>query len=44
VRVLFDTNIILDVLLARAPHVGPTTALLDRVAAKSLDASSVPQR
>jgi len=37
VRVLFDTNVILDVLLARAPHVGPATALLDRVAAKELD-------
>ena len=36
-RVLFDTNVILDVLLARAPHVSPATALLDRVAAKSLD-------
>lgn len=34
---LFDTNIILDVLLARAPHVGAATALLDRVAAKTLD-------
>jgi predicted nucleic acid-binding protein len=37
VRVLFDTNVILDVLLARVPHVGPATALLDRVAAKALD-------
>jgi predicted nucleic acid-binding protein len=37
VRVLFDTNVILDVLLARVPHVGPATALLDRVAAKSVD-------
>ena len=36
-RVLFDTNVILDVLLARAPHVAPTTALLDRVATKTLD-------
>ncbi len=36
-RVLFDTNVILDVLLARAPHVGPATVLLDRVAAKDLD-------
>lgn len=36
-RVLFDTNVILDVLLARAPHADPATALLDRVAAKSLD-------
>jgi predicted nucleic acid-binding protein len=37
VRVLFDTNVILDVLLARAPHVGPATALLDRVAVRHLD-------
>jgi predicted nucleic acid-binding protein len=37
VRVLFDTNVILDVLLARAPHLGPATALLDRVAAKTVD-------
>jgi len=37
VRVLFDTNVILDVLLARAPHVAPATALLDRVATKTLD-------
>jgi predicted nucleic acid-binding protein len=37
VRVLFDTNVILDVLLARAPHVAPATALLDRVAARTLD-------
>ncbi len=36
-RVLFDTNVILDVLLARAPHVGPATVLLDRVAAKHVD-------
>ncbi|MBA3260765.1 MAG: PIN domain-containing protein [Gemmatimonadales bacterium] len=36
-RVLFDTNVILDVLLARAPHVGPATALLDKVAANELD-------
>lgn len=36
-RVLFDTNVILDVLLARAPHVAPATALLDRVATKTLD-------
>jgi predicted nucleic acid-binding protein len=34
--VLLDTNVILDVLLARRPHVGPATALLDRVAAKDL--------
>jgi predicted nucleic acid-binding protein len=37
VRALFDTNVILDVLLARAPHAAPATALLDRVAAKQLD-------
>jgi predicted nucleic acid-binding protein len=37
VRALFDTNVILDVLLARPPHVAPATALLDRVAAKTLD-------
>lgn len=36
-RVLFDTNVILDVLLARAPHVAPATALLDRVATQILD-------
>ncbi|MGH7717787.1 MAG: PIN domain-containing protein [Gemmatimonadaceae bacterium] len=36
-RVLFDTNVILDVLLVRAPHVGPATALLDRVATKEID-------
>ena len=36
-RVLFDTNVILDVLLARPPHVGPATALLDQVAAKGID-------
>jgi predicted nucleic acid-binding protein len=35
--VLFDTNVILDVLLARAPHVGPATALLDHVAGRTLD-------
>jgi predicted nucleic acid-binding protein len=35
--VLFDTNVVLDVLLARAPHVGHATMLLDRVAGKSLD-------
>ncbi len=36
-RVLFDTNVVLDVLFARAPHAGPATALLDRVAARELD-------
>jgi predicted nucleic acid-binding protein len=37
VRVLFDTNVVLDVLLARAPHVGPATALMDRVAAGAIE-------
>ena len=36
-RVLFDTNVVLDVLLARAPHVRPATTLLDHVAARKLD-------
>ena len=36
-RVLFDTNVVLDVLLAREPHVAPATALLDRVAAGAID-------
>ena len=36
-RVLFDTNVVLDVLLARRPHIAPATALLDRVAARTLD-------
>ena len=36
-RVLFDTNVVLDVLLARAPHVGPATTLLDHVAARTVD-------
>lgn len=36
-RVLFDTNVILDVLLARAPHAAPATTLLDLVARKELD-------
>ena len=36
-RVLFDTNVVLDVLLARAPHIGPPTALLDQVAANDLE-------
>lgn len=36
-RVLFDTNVVLDVLLARAPHAVPATALLDHVAAQELD-------
>jgi predicted nucleic acid-binding protein len=38
VRILFDTNIVLDVLLARAPHAQPATELLDHVARKELDA------
>jgi predicted nucleic acid-binding protein len=38
-RVLFDTNVILDVLLAREPHATPATALLDYVARKELDAT-----
>ena len=37
-RVLFDTNVILDVLLARAPHAAPAIELLDHVARKELDA------
>ena len=36
-RVLFDTNVILDVLLARAPHAAPATTLLDLVSRKELD-------
>ncbi len=36
-RVLFDTNVVLDVLFARMPHAGTATALLDSVAAKHLD-------
>lgn len=35
-RVLFDTNVVLDVLLARAPHAEASTALLDCVARKDL--------
>ena len=37
-RVLFDTNVILDVLLSRAPHAEPAIELLDHVARKELDA------
>jgi predicted nucleic acid-binding protein len=37
-RVLFDTNVILDVLWARAPHAEPAVVLLDHVARKDLDA------
>ena len=36
-RVLFDTNVILDVLWARAPHGEPATQLVDLVARKELD-------
>ena len=36
-RVLFDTNVILDVLLARHPHLASAATLLDAVAARRLD-------
>ena len=36
-RVLFDTNVVLDVLLARAPHAAAATTLFDYVARKDLD-------
>ena len=36
-RVLLDTNVVLDVLLARQPHAQPAIELLDLVAAKRLD-------
>lgn len=36
-RVLFDTNVVLDVLWARAPHAAAATALIDHVARKELD-------
>ena len=36
-RVLFDTNVVLDVLLARAPHARAATALFHHVAAKDID-------
>ena len=36
-RVLFDTNVVLDVLLARPPHAAPATELFDFVARKELD-------
>ena len=36
-RVLFDTNVVLDVLLARAPHAAAATTLFDYVARKGLD-------
>jgi len=37
-RILFDTNVILDALLTRAPHHLPAVALMDIVARKELDA------
>lgn len=37
-RILFDTNVILDALLTRGPHDVPAVALLDIVARKELDA------
>jgi predicted nucleic acid-binding protein len=37
VRVLFDTNVVLDVLLARPPHAAPSIELFDRVARRELD-------
>jgi predicted nucleic acid-binding protein len=37
-RILFDTNVILDALLTRAPHRLPAVALMDIVARKELDA------
>jgi predicted nucleic acid-binding protein len=36
-RVLFDTNVVLDVLLARPPHAAPAIDLFDRVARRELD-------
>ncbi len=36
-RVLFDTNVVLDVLLARAPHAAPSASLFDYVARKELE-------
>ena len=36
-RLLVDTNVILDVLLARSPLVGAAAAILDLVADKTLD-------
>jgi predicted nucleic acid-binding protein len=38
VRILFDTNVVLDVLLARVPHATPAIDLLDLVARKELEA------
>jgi predicted nucleic acid-binding protein len=36
-RVLFDTNVVLDVLLTRAPHAEAATQLMDLVARRRLD-------
>ena len=36
-RVLFDTNVVLDVLLARQPHAIPAAGLFDYVARRELD-------
>lgn len=36
-RVLFDTNVVLDVLLSRPPHAASATTLFDYVARKDLD-------
>lgn len=36
-RVLFDTNVVLDVLLARRPHVPVAAQLFERVADKRID-------
>lgn len=36
-RVLFDTNVVLDVLLARRPHVAAAARLFERVATKRVD-------
>jgi predicted nucleic acid-binding protein len=37
VRVLFDTNVVLDLLLARQPHAAAAARLFDHVARKRLD-------
>ena len=36
-RVLFDTNILLDVILARAPHLAASAAALDLVGQGKVD-------
>ena len=41
-RILFDTNVILDALLTRAPQHMPAVALMDMVARKELDALLSP--